>query len=66
MSITLNGDTHPLDNISTVADLLASLGYENQRLAVELNGQIVPKSEHATTSLKHNDAVEIVVAVGGG
>jgi len=66
MSITLNGDAHPLDNIKTVADLLASLGYENQRLAVELNGQIVPKSEHATTSLKQNDAVEIVVAVGGG
>jgi len=66
MSIILNGEPHPLNDSKTVADLLTSLGYENQRLAVELNGQIVPRSEHATTTLQANDTVEIVVAVGGG
>ncbi|NYT68915.1 sulfur carrier protein ThiS [Pusillimonas noertemannii] len=66
MNITLNGKPHALDQDSSVADLVRSLGYEGKRIAVERNGDIVPKSRHAHTSLANDDVVEIVVAVGGG
>jgi len=66
MNITLNGKPHALDQDSSVADLVRSLGYEGKRIAVERNGDIVPKSQHAHTSLANDDVVEIVVAVGGG
>ncbi len=45
---------------------MESLGYVGKRVAVERNGEIVPKSQHAETILKQNDKLEIVVAVGGG
>lgn len=66
MNITLNGKPHPLEQDRSVADLVRSLGYEGKRIAVERNGDIVPKSQHETTALASNDEVEIVVAVGGG
>lgn len=66
MNIVLNGSTKTVDGVETVADLIRSLGYEGKRIAVECNGDIVPKSQHATAKLAENDQVEIVVAVGGG
>ena len=66
MNITLNGKPHTLGDARSVADLVRSLGYEGKRIAVERNGDIVPKSQHANTELSGNDIVEIVVAVGGG
>jgi sulfur carrier protein len=65
-TITLNGDTHPIDRATTVATLLETLGHTGKRVAVERNGEIVPKSTHPTTSLADGDRIEIVVAVGGG
>ncbi len=66
MHITLNGDARecPLD--TTVIELLESLGYVGKRVAVERNGEIVPKSKHVLTTLTDGDQIEIVVAVGGG
>jgi len=66
MHITLNGTARecPLD--TTVAGLLDVLGYAGKRIAVERNGDIVPKSQHSNTTLTDGDQVEIVVAVGGG
>jgi sulfur carrier protein len=49
-----------------VSDLLASLDTVGKRVAVERNGEIVPRSRHAATALAAGDRVEIVVAVGGG
>ncbi|MFP3616279.1 sulfur carrier protein ThiS, partial [Paraburkholderia sp. SIMBA_050] len=46
--------------------LLETLGYAGKRVAVERNGEIVPKSQHAQTALSDGDQIEIVVAVGGG
>lgn len=66
MNITLNGKPHALNHDSSVADLVRSLGYEGKRIAVERNGDIVPKSRHAQTALADDDVIEIVVAVGGG
>ncbi len=65
MLLTLNGETRNLD-AQTVLDLLQELGYAGKRIAVELNGEIVPKSLHDQTPLNEGDQLEIVVAVGGG
>ncbi|ASC90149.1 sulfur carrier protein ThiS [Alcaligenes faecalis] len=66
MNITLNGQSKTLQNSDTVGTLIIELGYENKRIAVELNGDIVPKSQHGSTPIKEGDTIEIVVAVGGG
>lgn len=66
MNVTLNGKPLQLDQIDTVAGLVQHLGYQDKRIAVERNGDIVPKSQHASTPIADNDELEIVVAVGGG
>lgn len=66
MNIVLNGESRTIDSSFTVADLLAALGYADKRVAVERNGEIVPRSTHASTQLTDGDQLEIVVAVGGG
>lgn len=65
MQIILNGESRAC-SAQTVLELISELGYVDKRIAVELNGEIVPKSQHAETTLKDADQLEIVVAVGGG
>ena len=67
MDITINGtlEAFPL-SLLTVTDLLAARQLLGKRVAVERNGEIVPRSQHATTVLEAGDRLEIVVAVGGG
>ncbi len=66
MNITLNGKPLQLDQVNTIAELIAFLGYQGKRIAVEANGDIVPKSQHGSTAVANGDQIEIVVAVGGG
>lgn len=66
MNITLNGETRRITPGLTVSGLIEELGYQDKRIAVERNGEIVPRSTHAETVLADGDALEIVVAVGGG
>ena len=66
MEIKLNGETRQIQEDLTVVGLIDQLGYTGKRIAVERNGEIVPKSQHATTRLINGDQLEIVVAVGGG
>ena len=66
MTIILNGEVHTLPAPSRVSDLIAQLGLQGQRLALELNGDIVPRSQHTEQELKEGDRVEIVRAIGGG
>ena len=66
MQIFLNGEDHNLPDHNTVADLIEQLGLSGQRLAIELNGDIAPRSQHATLELKDGDKVEVVRAIGGG
>lgn len=65
MKLTVNGDTLTL-NGTTIADLVTQLNLAGRRLAVEVNRDIVPKSQHADFTLKDGDVVEIVHAIGGG
>ena len=65
VEINLNGKDKSVPAIS-IADLLVFLGLTGQRLAVELNCEIVPRSEHETRNLQAGDKVEIVRAIGGG
>lgn len=67
LSITVNGRPRTLSlPSSTLADLVRDLDFEGRRIAVEKNGEIVPKSRYAATTLVDGDRIEIVGAVGGG
>jgi sulfur carrier protein len=66
MEIIVNGEPQRLAEPLTVAALLEARGLAGKRVAVERNGEIVPKSRHAETVLANGDQIEIVVAVGGG
>ena len=66
MKIMINGETRLIDTALTVAELVALLGYTGKRIAVERNGEIVPRGRHGEVSLAEGDRLEIVVAVGGG
>ena len=65
MEIIVNGEPTRIEAMS-VARLLDHLGIDPQRVAVELNLDILPKGEYATTPLKDGDRLEIVHFVGGG
>ncbi|MDD2884951.1 MAG: sulfur carrier protein ThiS [Dechloromonas sp.] len=66
LEIKINGVSQRFPDALTVAGLVDQLGYAGKRIAIERNGEIVPKSQHATTRLAAGDQLEIVVAVGGG
>lgn len=66
LELTVNGVRRELPAPQTVASLLSHEFLSERRVAVEVNGELVPKSRHAATGLASGDAVEIVVAVGGG
>ena len=71
MNIILNGrvlndDALPLGDAPTILDLLQTQGLAERRVAVEVNGEIVPRGRHATHALRDGDRVEIVHALGGG
>ena len=65
-AIVLNGSPHRCDGTVTVADLVRELTLQGKRVAVERNGEIVPKSRHGETRVAPGDKIEIVAAVGGG
>ncbi|WP_426661447.1 sulfur carrier protein ThiS [Rhodanobacter aciditrophus] len=66
MQITLNGQPRDCAPSTTVARLLEAAGYGGKRVAVELNREIVPRSQHGSRTLAEGDHVEIVHAIGGG
>jgi sulfur carrier protein len=66
ISILVNGREETFDGDLTVAALLTRLGLAEKRVAVELNREIVPRSQHAETPLNSGDRIEIVHAIGGG
>ena len=66
MEVTINGEALQLAQAMTVATLLELRGLAGKRVAVERNGEIVPRGLHAETPLAAGDCIEIVVAVGGG
>lgn len=66
MQITLNGEAQTLDNVSTVSELLARFELAPQRVAVEINEQLVKRALFDATPVREGDRVEIVTLVGGG
>lgn len=63
--LSINGEPRVVAAV-TVADLLTELDLVGRRVAVERNGDIVPRSLHTQTPLADGDVLEMVVAVGGG
>ncbi len=66
MDIVLNGQPETRQCAETVSELIESLGLEGSPCAVEINRQIVPKSQHEQRRIQDGDEVEIVTLVGGG
>ena len=66
IQVTVNGAAHRLEKPLQISALLEKLELAGKKIAVERNGEIVPRSAHASTVLTDGDRLEIVVAVGGG
>ena len=66
IQVMVNGKTHRFERPVEVSALLSTLELAGKKVAVERNGEIVPRSAHASTLLADGDQLEIVVAVGGG
>ena len=66
IQLSVNGQVRQVEPGSSVTRLLESLAMSGKRVAVEKNGAIVPRSQYSNTRLADGDALEIVVAVGGG
>lgn len=66
MEIVLNGAPQRVPEGTNVAQLLAQMGLADKRLAMEINGEIVPRSSFETRRLAARDSIEIVHAIGGG
>jgi sulfur carrier protein len=66
MKLTVNGKPMTLPAGASVDALIKHLGLVGKRLAIELNENIVPRSQHADTALTEGDQIEVVRAIGGG
>lgn len=66
IQLSVNGQARHVESDANLTRLLEALELSGKRVAVEKNGEIVPRSQYAKTRLAEGDALEIVVAVGGG
>ena len=66
MQVTINGTAREFPQPVTFAQMLEALQLAGKRIAVERNGEIVPRSRLGETQLAEGDRIEVVVAVGGG
>lgn len=66
MELTVNGSAQSVPEQSTVAELVRLLGLDQRRIAIEINRELVPRTEHGNRRLAAGDTVEIVTLVGGG
>lgn len=66
MTLNVNGTAKDIPDASSVADLLVTLDLAKSPCAVEVNKRLITKRDHATTTLRPRDTVEIVTLVGGG
>ena len=62
----VNGEAYQADKEHSLLELLQALNLVGRKVAIERNGEIVPKNRHETTLLMQGDIIEIVTAVGGG
>ena len=66
MEIVVNGEQRRVADNINIKQLLAELGLQDKKIAVELNEEIIPASLHEQTQVKEQDSLEIVHAIGGG
>ena len=66
MNISINKEMISLPEETTITSLLERLDIERKHIAVEINMEIIPKSEYDKYRLREHDNVEIIWAVGGG
>jgi sulfur carrier protein len=66
MNLTVNGEPRTFDGVADVAALVAVLGLDGRKVAVERNLEIVPRSAYGRTALAEGDRIEIVHFIGGG
>lgn len=65
MTLTINGEAQSLD-VHTVADVVAALGYQGERVAIEHNAAIVRRAAWSDTTVHEGDVLEVVTLIGGG
>ncbi|MFZ2541916.1 MAG: sulfur carrier protein ThiS [Gallionella sp.] len=66
ITFSINGASRQIPDSTSVAVLIEEMGLTGKRIALERNGEIVPRSLFATQQLADGDKLEVVVAVGGG
>lgn len=66
MRLLLNGEERDVPGVATIADLVAELGLDARKVAVERNLEIAPRSTYGDTALTDGDRIEIVTFIGGG
>lgn len=66
MRLLLNGEERDIAGIASIADLVANLGLDARKVAVERNLEIAPRSTYADVRLADGDRIEIVTFIGGG
>jgi len=66
ITVSINGTARQLSDSTSVATLIEEMGMTGKRIALERNGEIVPRSLFAAQQLADGDKLEVVVAVGGG
>lgn len=66
MKIRVNGQEREISEGKILSDFLEDSGYKRERIAVELNGEIAPKTSYEKTVLQDGDVLEVVSFVGGG
>ncbi|HQS57968.1 MAG: thiamine biosynthesis protein ThiS [Gallionellales bacterium 35-53-114] len=66
ISVSINGTVHQFDTAISIAALIEQMQLGNKRIALERNGEIVPRGQFTQQMLADGDKLEVVVAVGGG
>lgn len=66
MNVTINGQAREIPTPNTLTGVVAQFCKVNKNIIAELNGNIIPADQWASTSLKENDTIELVSFVGGG
>jgi sulfur carrier protein len=66
IQVTVNGAAHRFEQPLPVSALVEKMSLAGKKIAIEKNGEIVPRSAHARTLVADGDQLEIVIAVGGG
>lgn len=64
--MNVNGKTLTVSETVTLTEFLVKTGYEIAQIAVEMNGEIIPKGEYETVQLHDDDTLEVVTFMGGG